>query len=235
MIYKLNDIAIDISEKSNSEIFNKLTESDLVKPKVPEFYYEQRGIYVENPDHPVYAQAMEIYELQKMKYSSNIALLLAMPLNLEILDMLRTITKYKVRNLTNEQIWLDYLNTSLSNNDKMNIINATFLTENRVFDIFNILATSVHRGNSEITEARLKNAINSQIYLDNIIIFGLQLVHPLDEFNTAIDANLNWIQWSELTNEKRAELIALNRLRTIVKNHSEDEMAIEMEKRSKQK
>lgn len=234
MNYQANGLTLNLKEQTNTAIFNELSTINIVKPKVPQFYYEQRDIFIENPDHPAYLQALEVYEAKRFMLASNIALLLAIEPDENKILQLRNQARYKARNYTDKQIWLDFLNNTLSNSDKANIINTIFLTENKVYDIFNMLATTIHRGAVEITEARLKNAINSQIHLDNIIIFNMQLVHPLDEYTACIESNMNWLDWENIDNTKRAEIIALFRIKSIVKNHSDDEVAIEMERKNKQ-
>lgn len=229
------NVKFQVNLSKNSSLFDKLTEMKLVRPKVPQYYLEQRDIWIDNPDHPSYREAVRIYEYEKSLKSMDAALLLCIERDNELITNEAKKAKYKYNAVTENEIWLNYLYTNLNDNDIANILNVSFLTENKIYDIFNVLVMSIYRGGQEIISARLKNAINSTIELENINIAGIQLVHPLDEYNACVDSNINWLEWQRLSNNEKAEVIALYRIKRIVDNHSQDEMQIEMEKKSKSK
>lgn len=233
MIYTTNtDVNLEIKVCNNSELFSALTSHNIVKPKVPKFYLEQRDIFIENPDNPKYREALQIYEYEKAIKSLDAALLLSIEKDIDILNHEKR--KIRNKNIKDEnKVWLTYLYSILSIDDISNILTISFLTENQIYDIFNALVMSIYRGGQEILNARLKNAINSTIALDNITINGIQLVHPLDEYTACIESNIDWIKWQQLNNEDKAQIIALFRIKRIVDNHSQDEMAIEMDRKNK--
>lgn len=227
-----NDISLNIRTVNNFELFTMMSEFKIIKPKVPKFYLEQRDIFIENPDNPKYREALQIYEYEKAIKSLDAALLLSIEKDTNILENEKR--KIRNKNVTDEnKIWLNYLYSILSVDDISNILTISFLTENQIYDIFNALVMSIYRGGQEILNARLKNAINSTIALDNITINGIQLVHPLDEYTACIESNIDWIKWQQLNNEDKAQIIALFRIKRIVDNHSQDEMAIEMDRKNK--
>lgn len=218
---------------SNSELVRGLSEANIIVPKVPMFYYERTDTWIPNADNPTYRRAMEIYEIDKQLISTKIAIGKVIEIDDEVIKAERKKVKYRLHNYTDLDIWVDYIQNTVSQRDLRNIVNLTLLTENTVYDIFDIMVRTIYRGNSEIVNARLKNAINSQIHLDNIVIMGLELVHSLDEYNACINANIDWISWNKLDIHNKAEVIALYRINKIVESHSQDEVQIEMEKKSK--
>lgn len=228
-----NNTTFTLRYCKNSELFNKLTTMQLVRPKVPQFYLEQRDIWIDNPDNPTYREAVRIYEYEKSLKSMDAALLLCIDFKDDIILRELQKSQYKHNHITRESIWLNYIYTTLTEEDIINILNLCFLTENSIYDIFNVLVMSIYRGGQEILNARLKNAISTSIELENINIMGIQLVHPLDEYNACIDSNISWLEWQKLSNADKADVIALYRIKRIVDNHSQDEMQIEMERKSK--
>lgn len=224
---------LTIIQSKNSQLFDKLTEMSLVRPKVPQFYLQQRDIWIDNPDNPQYREALRIYEYEKSLKSMDAALLICVEQDSDFIINESSKQKYRHNPTTHEQIWLNHIYNNLSTEDIANILNVCFLTENRIYDIFNVLVMSIYRGGQEILNARLKNAINSTIELENINIAGIQLVHPLDEYTASIESNIDWLSWQKLSNNEKAEVLALYRIKRIVENHSQDEMQIEMERKSK--
>lgn len=228
-----NGTVFNIVPCKNSALFNKLTEMNLVKPKVPQYYLEQRDIYIDNPDNPTYREALRIYEYEKSLKSMDAAMLLCVEFQDDIILRESQKSQYKHNFVRRQDIWLNYIYANLNDNDISTILNLCFLTENTIYDIFNVLVMSIYRSGQEILNARLKNAINTSIELENINIVGIQLVHPLDEYNACIDSNMSWIEWQQLSNSDKADVVALYRIKRIVDNHSQDEMQIEMERKSK--
>ena len=235
MIYTTldNTQTFNINPLSNSELIMALVGQRLVKPQVPRYYHERNDVWIDNPDHPRYKEAMEFYQIDKAVTIAKLAILLVFTLDQEIVNEERKKLKYRIGMHLDDDIWVDYIQNHVSNQDIVNVINTTLLTENRVYDIFNVLVRYIYRGGTEIIDARLKNAINSQIHMDTINVMGLDLVNPLDEYIACTAANINWIEWEKFENDKKAELISLYRINKIVESHSQDEVQIEMERQSK--
>lgn len=233
MKYTTNNITFNINSHNNTSVFEGLRHVDIVVPQVPKFYVEQSDIWVDNPNHPDYAKAVQVYYHERTLAAQDISLLLAVEKDMDIISQRRQLPKYKLRKRSDDKIWLDFIYETLDVNDIYNVINTAFLTENRIYDIFEVLVSSVYRGGVEIINARIKNAINSQIELENIEIFGMTLAHPLDEYNACITSNISWTDWQEFDNNRKAEIIALYRVNRILDNHSQDEVAVEMERKSK--
>jgi hypothetical protein len=226
-------VTLEIKVHNNTAVFEKLSTMGLVRPKVPKYYISARDVWVDNPDNPIYRKALEVYEAEKPIKALDAVLLLAIPIVHEEVNKQKNKPKFKRSKATDEAVWLSILKDMLSDQDLYNIVNECFLTENVVYDIFNMLVMSIYRGGTQIINARLKNAINSQIELDHVNVMGIQLVHPLDSYTACIESNLDWMKWQTMPMQEKANVIALHRIKRIVENHASDEMQIESERRNK--
>lgn len=218
---------------NNTDLFSFMAGVKVVQPKVPQYYLEQRDIYIDNPNDPRYIDAIELYQVDIAIAATKGMLELAVVRDDELIKKERSKLKYRLIGATDSEVWITYLTNSLTTTDIFTIVNQTFLTENNVYDILSVLANSISRGGVSILDARLKNALNSQINVDSINLYGAQLVHPMDEYTACVESGISWLVWAELSSAKKAEVLSLYRVRSIVKTHSEDESAIEAEKRSK--
>lgn len=218
---------------NNTDLFSFMAGVKVVQPKVPQYYLEQRDIYIDNPNDPRYIEAIELYQVDIAIAATKGMLELAVVRNDELIKKERSKLKYRLTGATDSEVWITYLTNSLTTTDIFTIVNQTFLTENNVYDILSVLANSISRGGVSILDARLKNALNSQINVDSINLYGAQLVHPMDEYTACVESGISWLAWADLSSAKKAEVLSLYRVRSIVKTHSEDESAIEAEKRSK--
>ena len=220
-------------ERENHEIFEHIARLNITKPQVPRFYVEESDFWIDNYNHPAYIDAMEVYNHKRMIKAQDTALLLATEIDEEIIKSEKRKPKYRLRQLPNEDIWVNFLYENFTEDSLRTIINESFLTENRIYDIFKVLVSSIFRGGVEISNARIKNAINSQIQLENISIFNMEIVHPLDEYTACVDSRVSWLDWQKISKPEKSEIIALYRIKKIVDNHSQDEVAIEMQKTNK--
>lgn len=210
----------------NIRIFNLISQQGFKEPKPPKYKIKdtpEGPLYGENIMHPKYQEALNLYQTRLALFCQNAALLLCIERNEDIIKGLRNNPAYRLTNPTNDEIWLKYIFQNTDENDLSKIINQCFLTENIVYNIFNVLAKGVYRNRRIITEARLVNGLNSTISIDSILVGKTQLVHPVDEYNCAVSSGFSIKEWREMPVNDRAETLALYRLAKIIENHSQDE------------
>lgn len=126
-------------------------------------------------------------------------------------------------------------NFVLEDIDMVNLVVNSLLTEQLVADIFNSIR--VTRDGMDIHSAHLRNAIQTHIETDSIVIAGMQLVSPIDEIKAAQFSMINWQEWlrCELTLREKATAIALYRLDRILETHTNDVLQIHQEKEARKR
>ena len=119
--------------------------------------------------------------------------------------------------------------------DMTKIVENTLLTETLVASIFNSIR--VTRDGIDIHRANVKNAIQTHIETDAIVIAGHQLVSPLDEIKAATFSMINWQEWlrCEVSLEEKATAIALHRLDRVVETHSNDVIQLHQEREARKR
>jgi len=235
-------IPVECSPISNHLIFKEVAKLNLKMPQPPIIELED-GRLQENTFHPLYQDAITVYQIQQSQYAFDALLNCAVKFDIRLMKENKEWTNYKkylqMRKdylLSNERVaFLKYLVFSDDTKAKKDLTQNVLLHEGQVLDIFNML--TIARDGINIHEAYIKNAVKVDIQIVPLVIEGFQLINPLDEFNACRDNGLDWIKWlrCEYTNEEKASVIALHRLSSIVKSHQEDVVQIESEKKNKTK
>ena len=238
-----NGIEIEVTKIANIDLFSAISEKNLVVPKVPQFEEEEgSGIWQDNPLHPLYHDAIAVYEVLKSEAILDIVFERCVTIDRKYLGSQGWERLYKY--LKNQKSF------PISDNEMFNFVkfyafkDATdrgllarnaLLTESLVYSTFNSIG--VVRNSSNIHEVQLKNSINTHINVLPVFIGGEQLVNPVDEYRACSDSGLNWGEWitCNYTMEQKASTIALHRLDRIITIHNEDAVQIEQERKSKSK
>ena len=230
---------LELIPTANITIFNVIAKAKLIVPKPP-IYVDENGVEMENPFHPVYHDALAIYDLQRHQVANDAIIAncvrLKTKVNYDRYKRTFSIVKTSGIDLTNSTIQEWYLkNYILTLYDMSKIVENTLLTETLVSSIFNSIR--VTRDGIDIHRANVKNAIQTHIETDAIVIAGHQIVSPLDEIKAAQFSMVNWQEWlrNELTLEEKATAVALYRLDRIVETHSNDVVQIHQEREARKR
>ena len=237
-----NELQFEVSTTSTITLLQHLSKYKIVEPQVPKYEeVEGSGEFIENPFHPLYHEAMAVYEATKAEKIFNTLLKLSIATfdNNYLKDskwknLYTYLKRQRVYEIPQEE-YQCYLQYYAFNNiqDKNLLANTVLLTERRVYDIFSLIG--VTRNSYDINTIRLKNSIDTKIQVTPIFIGQEQLVNPLDEYTACIESNMQWEQWlrHKYTLDEKASAIALHRLNKIVTIHNEDAVQIESERKRK--
>lgn len=233
-------IKVNLKEVANIRIYSELSKIHLVEP-LPPIFVDDDGIEQENVWHPLYADALNIFAIQKNDAVFSIILDKCVDFDRRLLETDQWKKMYKffvndpvIRSKEPEHI-LFLKNLALGGSDRFLITRECVLTEHRVFDIFNSI--TVKRDGVDILKANIRNAVKTNIDMDALIVEGLQLVNPLDEKKACADAGMDWQKWCncEISMDDKASALALYRLEKIIDTHQNDAVQIESERKSKKK
>ena len=229
---------LDLSPIANITIFQYMSKSGLKAPGIP-IYVDDNGKEMENPFHPIYHDALIIYDIQRHQVALNGILANCVKLQNKI--QLQYQESFDILNKNNFldkhetfEIW--YLkNFILEDEDITEIIQNTLLTEQAVSSIFNSIR--VTRDGMDISKTHLRNAVNTNIETDSLVIGGLQLVSPIDEIKAAQFSMINWQEWlrCDISISEKATAVALYRLDKIMETHTSDVLQIHQEREARKK
>lgn len=232
-------VTVEVTQLSNVSLYNEFDDRDIIEPKPPQ--YEQYGVMHDNLMHPLWHDAVAIYNAQRITKAFMMVLERAVHVPdgevgrsrwLKFKPKLKRFTKFE--DLGDRMNFLHYYAVKTLE-DKGAIANAALLTEQRVYHTFSSIPFT--RNGADIHEAALKNAIDTGIQAYPFIIGNQQLVNPMDEFNACKEALMSWESWlsGEYTQDVKATTVAMYRLEKLVNTHQDDAVQIESERRSKSK
>ena len=239
-------IRLGIREVPNVLVFNAIANSDntskVIEPKVPMYYIDEQDKWVENPHHPLYHDALNVYATRKELVIFDTILHMSILFDDYLLEKREWKEYYDLLQLqgvlpiyTDERIsYLKYFALT-SDIDKGNLTKNVLLTESLVYRTFNSI--HVTRDAQDIHTAPLRNSVDTNIEIQPIIIGGEQLVNPLDEYLACTESNMNWVSWirCEYSLPEKAATMALYRLNKIRDIHSDDAVQIQVERKNKTK
>ena len=232
-------VVVSVTQIANVAMYNEFDDSAIVEPKPPT--YEQYGVTHENKMHPVWHDAISVYNSQRIELAFQMVLELAVTFDKSCLGehgwaekarRLRRFTEFVDRgDAANFLIY--YAVKTLG--DKGAVANAALLTEERVYRTFS--AVPFTRNGLDIHAATLKNAIDTGVQAYPFIIGNQQLVSPLDEYSACKDAGMSWERWltGSYGQDTKATTVAMYRVERLVGTHQDDAVQIESERRSKTK
>jgi hypothetical protein len=231
---------ISLKQLSNATIFNKLAERQIVAP-LPPLYEDDNGVMQENVFHPLYNDALNVFEVQKNAAAFDVLLENSIEFDAAYLSDERWKRFYKTfrfqntinREMPEREVFLKFFAIDIEEHHL--IAEQCLLTEHRVFNFFNSIQAT--RDGTTLLKASIKNAVNVNINIESISISGIQLVNPVDEFKACQAANMTFDKWlrCEYTLEEKAIVVALNRLQAIIQVHSDDEIQIQSERKNNKK
>lgn len=240
MLYKTErGFDVELIPTSNIEIYKSIANENLVTPKVPT-YIDEDGKVLDNPFSPQYNDAMAVFDVIRHQIANDAIIHKCIKLISKI-----DIERYRDSYLTlyesdllakSETLERWYLkNFVLTANDMTYIVQNTLLTEQRVAIIMNSI--KVTREGIDIFKVNIKNAIQTRIEVDAIIVCGMQLVSPLDELKAAQNSMLNWQLWlsGDVSLEDKAVAVALFRLDKTIDLHSSDVVQQHQEREARKK
>lgn len=231
-------VTIRIREIPNLRIFQGIAKSNLILP-LPPTYEMDDGRIVENPHHPLYHDALTLYEIQRANIAFEV--LLQNAIEFDFAEMNRpswsnrwkSMQKSKFMKVKDPEHFVFLKEFAISQDEKALITRNAILHEQEVYDIFKSIV--VTRNGMDIHSVGLVNSVDINIAIDSIIIEGYQLVSPLDEAKACIAFGMNWIEWQTYSNTDKANVIALYRLEKTIEAHKDDIVQIESERKSKSK
>lgn len=242
--FKLSSgVNISVKQISNHIIFHEVSKSNIVLPLPPLFELDD-GRTIEHTQHPLYQEALVVYQLQSSEAAFDAVLKHAVTFDTKLLRH-NNIWPRAEKNLRfvgqikgdNEKVnFLKFLALAESSIEEKNkIVRSAVLTENDVAEYF--LSIQIGRDGINILQANIRNSIDVNISYDTIVIDGIQLVNPLDEIRACKENNIDFLKWirCEYTLSEKAAIIGLHRLNQRVKSHEEDAIQIESERKSKSK
>jgi len=217
-VVNIRGISVRVKRANNLEIFSFDDESTVPEPKVPQFYIEKRNSYIDNPDHPVYREALKVYAADRILRMTDLIVEKYIDLDYD-----PPIDKRLKRVYPDKSSKFLYLRHYLLNDDDLaDIVNLMCLTETRVYHIFNSL--KVLRNGVNIHEHVIKNSITTNIEYESVVISSHQLVNPIEEYSACKGSNMSWGDWinGKFTLDQMASAIALFRMDKIVSMHTSD-------------
>lgn len=236
-----NGIKLAVTEIANIAVFSEITKLNLAIPQIPIYKDEETGREYENPHHPQYVDSLLVYEARKSAFAFEILLRKCVEFDRRYLRMhawqrvKEFINLQKIFELESEEI--DFLRFFAFDNpdDRSLLANEVLLTESRVHGIFQTIQVS--RGGVDINRAHLKHSVDTGISQQPIIVGNVQLVSPVDEFQTASESGMLWSNWvrCEYTLDEKASAIALHRLNNAIKLHSNDSVQEHAEREARKK
>ena len=239
MLYVTNaGYKLETNTVPNFEIFQYMSKQKIITPKPPRYTLDD-GREIDNEFHPLYADALVVMDLARHNAVLNGLITLCM----KLVDK-SEIEAYRVpyeaqKSLSDEKLSLEawfikYI--ALDSYDDLNYLTQhLILTETSVSAIFSSIR--VTRGGQDVANVSLKNAINTGVSTDTIVIAGHQIVNPLDEINACRFSQMEWQKWlrDEYNIEEKASAIALYRLDKIVDSHNNDAVQIYQEQQARKK
>lgn len=240
MVFKSErGVEIELIPTANIAIFSHIADVNLVIPKPPTFI-DDDGRVLENPFHPAYHDALAVFDVQRHQTASDAIIKCCVRLVYKS-DLSKYSDSYQalvdgklISKLETLEEW--YIKTFiLTTNDMVTIVQNTLLTEQLVSTIFNSIR--VTRDGTDINRVSIKNAIQTHIETDAIVVAGMQLVSPLDEIKAAQFSMINWQEWlrGETSLKEKATAVALYRLDRIIETHSNDVVQLHQERESRKK
>lgn len=230
-----NGTVFTIKQVENIKVFSQKL-NHIVEPKPPKYLIKNTPtgpVYGDNTMHPKYAEAIQLYNARVGIEEKKGALLLCVQVDTDILEELRALPANKMLAKPDSLLWYEHILRNTNQADITNIINQCFLTENAVYDIFNVLAQNVYRGRTKILDAKLVNGLQNRVQIMSLSFGDIQLVHPVDEFNCAIEAGFSISEWRSLSRSDQIECLALFRLSRIIENHVQDDAQEQSKKKNK--
>lgn len=227
---------IILNQISNIEVFEYIAESGLKVPKPPT-YETDDGRIEENPFHPIYNDALAVYDLQRHQLALDAIVALCLSIkNIEYIEYKPQFEVLKKSGILDKRETIEQWvikNYILTDKDMYYIVQNTLLTESRVSGIFNSIR--VTRDGINIHEAHVKNAISTNIDTDSIVVYGHQLVNPIDEIKACQFSMMQWLDWldGKISLKAKATAIALYRLDRIIDTHNNDAVQIYQERESR--
>ena len=240
MLYKTeNGYNVELTPIANIEVYKYISRVKLVTPKVP-VYEAEDGRLLENLFSPQYNDALAIHDFQRHQIARDAIINKCVRLITKTdLEMYEEPFKALVSAglvSANESLESFFIKSYvLTENDLSYIVENTLLTEYRVSTIMESIR--VTRENVNIFQVHLKNAIQTRIEVDAIVVGGHQIVSPLDELKAAQNSMQDWTKWlsGEISLEEKSVAVALYRLDRTIEMHSSDAVAIAQEKEARKK
>lgn len=236
----INGNTLILNPISNVQLFNHHQDIDIPVPKVPTYWDEYNDVERENPQHPDYYDAINVYNTRCMNYLFDIIIEKYISIEPSCLENEQW---KRLFSILKKQPSLQLLNTEANNYIKYYVLkdimlkgqlaNALVLTEQRVLHTFNSIET--YRAGINIHEFDLKNTIDTQITSSTVFLGDQQIVSPLDEYKCCIHSNMLWDKWMQCkySLDEKASTLALFRLDRTIQLHSEDAIQIESERKHK--
>lgn len=240
MLYK-SERGYDFELKpiANIEIYKCIANSNLVMPKVP-IYEDEEGRKLENPFSPDYASAMTVYDVQRHTVANDAIVKMCLKLVTNVnLDIYRDSHEaLKASGLINKDETIEewFIKTFIiTPKDMFIIVQNTLLTEQLVSSIMESI--KVTREGTDIHRFNIKNAIQTRIEVDAIVVGGMQLVSPIDEIRAATFSMMNWVEWlsGSIQLQDKAVAVALHRLDRVMEMHSSDAVNLHQEREARRK
>lgn len=241
MIYTLkSDIPISIQQVANIHIYMGIYKNGIAAP-LPPSYTTPDGRTLDNTFHPAYHDMLQAYELQKNDVGFTMLLEKGVTIDKCYMQSPKWKKIYKA-NRKNPLLGWDNQSEAVvflknfaltDDNEKQELTKLICLTETDVFQVFN--AIQIKRDGFDILKANIRNAVNTGITIDELVINGHQLVNPLDEKAACASSNMDWQKWMDCTYsiEEKAIAVGLWRLESVKETHQNDAVQIESERKSK--
>lgn len=236
MIYSTKSgINLTINPISNIYIFEIVEKSTPPLPLPPLVTLED-GQEIENTFSEIYQNSLQIYEIQRNTIAFEAILAHCISFDDRLLEDVAwkyLERKLKLTNQNTNNRKLDFLSNILTSDDKFVITRNSILNELDVYDTFKSI--DAFRGGVNIKQHPLKNNIKMDLQFLDIEVFGIPLVHPLDEYQACLDSNLSWLEWinCKITNKEKANTIAMHRMNKLYAAHQDDIVQIESERKGK--
>ena len=231
-------IPIEYSPVSNFLVYREVAKFNLKIPQPPIVELDD-GRTTEHTLHPVYQDALTVYQIQQSIYAFDVLLKFAVSFDKRLMYENKEWKNYKkhiLKDVVDEPVaFLKYFVFAENPTAKNLLTQNVILHEGQVFDIFNML--TVARDGVNIHEAHIRNAVKVDIQVIPLIIEGNQLINPLDEYNACKENGLDWIKSirCEYSLDEKAFVVGMHRISHAVKSHQDDAIQSETEKKSKTK
>lgn len=239
-VISVKNIKLEVKQIANILIFEEVSKAEL-QVFLPPLDTSEDGYEIENTFHPIYQDSITVYELLR----SNLAFdaILTYAVNFEpkylkdsnwkkMFEILQSQTFIELHD--NEALnFLKFYVLADQTQAKQHLTQLAILHEAKVFDIFKSI--QVARSGRSIHEYPIKNSINTGIEPESMVIEGVQLINPLDEYSACVASGMDWSKWisCEYTNQTKAYTVALYRLNKVVDSHQQDAVQIETEAKNK--
>ena len=189
-------IPIEYSPVSNFLVYREVAKFNLKIPQPPIVELDD-GRTTEHTLHPVYQDALTVYQIQQSIYAFDVLLKFAVSFDKRLMYENKEWKNYKkhiLKDVVDEPVaFLKYFVFAENPTAKNLLTQNVILHEGQVFDIFNML--TVARDGVNIHEAHIRNAVKVDIQVIPLIIEGN---HDNSNPNDTIDSWLHYLEKSDL-------------------------------------